>query len=779
MSQNTRRTVAAILTLGLAFGVGATTAINPAVASPTENGGVMVVPSSITPTVSTVTHGTVTINWDIVHPSADIGSYRVAIYDDSTKEIVRTTANTAILSRKAVFTGLPNGTYHAAILPYDMTNRPGVESNSVPFTISDFPGADQYCRTITNDNSIPYLGAGQSGPIGTTGNTVTVSDTRNTKNGSSWGAGYYWHDITPGGGAKTTWTFGNAINALSLVVAYNADTPSLPEDYGLTAYAADGTTVVWSKHYINVNASETINFATPVKTVKLTYMPGLQSGNGSLIKLSLPGASGSTQVCNTVSPLSTPNTVVGTASNVTIGTATVKWNMPKPSAAASYYMVNLYTDQYKNYQAASVDVGPGARQAVFTNLSDGTYYATVTAVSANGNPSVESNISNAFDIVGKMMYPVDVWASGTAAGNVTLHYRAPYNANGLTGYRIEYQINSPDWYFNESNTSLTKWVSVPANVDEDYHTYTVYNLPAWAHVSFRVAGKNSKGIGEYAYADGGTAAAEPRDFYAYTNQDKVDLSWSPSDYTPRGYKVQYSQNENFTGNVATKTYSANTTAVSLSGLKNGAWYYFRISIKQADGTYAPYYSYAQTYIADPYISDLTAKVSANAATFNWTAPTDYPVTGYRVEYTLDDIYFNAPKWMSVAANSTKATIFNLPTNAGIIVRIAPKTATGLGGWTYLTTRVESATIPAGYSASTSDGRITATWSQPAFPVMGYDIQWTTANTWDGASSNTIYAPEWTSQIINGMPRNTLVHIRISARTTNGNGPWVYLDQNTN
>jgi hypothetical protein len=182
MSSFYRRLTATAVCAALAFG-GVTIAM-PANAAPVapENNGIMVQPSNVTATVSAATRGTVTINWQIIHPSAIIGSYVITVYSDITNKVIATTKTTDILSRKAVFTGIADGTYHATVLPYSLQGVVGTESANAQFTIGSVAApAAPTNLTISNvldgTLTINWADAASTGANAPTAYRITYKDT--------------------------------------------------------------------------------------------------------------------------------------------------------------------------------------------------------------------------------------------------------------------------------------------------------------------------------------------------------------------------------------------------------------------------------------------------------------------------------------------------------------------------------------------------------------------------------------------------------------------------
>jgi titin len=376
-------------------------------------------------------------------------------------------------------------------------------------------------------------------------------------------------------------------------------------------------------------------------------------------------------------------------------------------------------------------------------------------------------------------------AAGVGSGQVKLTWCAPEDDGGqLTDYVIEQSLDGVTW------TTANDEVSTAT-------TSTVSGLTNGAKYTFRVAAKNSVGIGPRSPTIEGT----PKGPFAPTGlsaviapsggvgSGQVKLTWSaPADNTGVAAIGDYVIQRLVNGTTWTTINDGKSAATSytVSNLGNGTQYTFRVAGQNLYGAGNWSDQVQATPRGEPGPpGGLTAAVAPAAGVgsgevrLSWTAPAGdngAPVTDYRIDWST-----NGQLWMTFddgVSTATTATVTGL-TN-GTPYRLAVTARNIVGGRYGIQTEatpVWTPEAPDGLTAVVApadglqSGEVKLSWSAPSTngsAITDYRIEWSfDGQTWTTADDGVSTA---TTATVGGLTDFTSYTFRVAAQNGVGTGP---------
>ncbi|RJQ24382.1 fibronectin type III domain-containing protein [Candidatus Parcubacteria bacterium] len=391
------------------------------------------------------------------------------------------------------------------------------------------------------------------------------------------------------------------------------------------------------------------------------------------------------------------------------------------STTTTYSHAGLATGTAYTYKVSAIN-SAGASTA--SNESS----ATPTSSSSSGAPGAPTNLS----------------ATAVSGTQINLSWNAPSNNGGypITGYKIEYRIDSGSYTTLVSNTQSTTT------------TYSHTGLTSGQLYVYRVSAINSVGTGSTSSESSATptsssSASTPGTPTGLTataaSPTQINLSWNaPSSNggsAITGYKIEVKSGS---GSYTTLVSNTQSTATSFShtGLTTGTTYYYRVSAINAIGTGAS--TEASAVPKETTTPTLTATaVSPTSITLSWVPPSQtykQAITGYKIQEKIaTDTFVTIEERTS--STVTTYTITGLTTGDTYTYVVSAHFSLGASpisneaSATPTTTSApppsQPTTNPPGMPTSlaatpTSPTQINLTWNAPSnsggSPITGYKIE---------------------------------------------------------
>ncbi len=344
-------------------------------------------------------------------------------------------------------------------------------------------------------------------------------------------------------------------------------------------------------------------------------------------------------------------------------------------------------------------------QVQVTGLNPGqTYYWRVRSVNSVPAYSSWSSIAS-FVIAGgtTATYAVANWPTG----GTTVYTNRPelswylqgYNL-GITGFVVKYKKSSPpaDWLTyspvsNDENGGVYTGISASTfkkQIDVDLTYGATYY---WAVYAVGTTTFNPLGQGYFSVVGGPTATTIVNN-WPYNgitvNQTSLRFSWNVvgSELGIVDYQLVYSQSDVFAPGATTTVSNITNKYYDVSGLTDGATYYWKVRARYADNTYTNFSTVtyftvqggsaiviAQPVAANPDNIILTI----NSPQFSWYLPV--PVSQsvvYDLEYADNPYFLNSVKVENIFNNST--TINSLQPGKQYFWRVRAKNSDGISSY---------------------------------------------------------------------------------------------------
>ncbi len=483
--------------------------------------------------------------------------------------------------------------------------------------------------------------------------------------------------------------------------------------------------------------------ATPVNAAPITgtnyNVTGLTNGTTYYFTVKAINAVGLSGPSNEVSssPLigvPSPPTGLTATAGPNAAEVTLAWVEPADNGGCALQGYLIYDGtspgSVTNYVTATI--GAGTTEANITGLHDGTpYYFDVVAATLcsiiTGVYSPPSNVASATP--GTPSAPTLSAVPGSS--QVTLNWTAStFKGTGFLGYDV-YQGTAPG---GESSTPVTGCALISAI------TCTVTGLTDGTTYYFTVKGMNSLGLGNASNevpATPGTLPA-PTGLTATAGDTTVLLNWTaPLGNGLLGYDVYDATSpgsEPYGSPVNGGTLISKTaTTYTVTGLANGATYYFTVEAVNANGNSAPSNEASATPSGAPGApSGLTASSAFSIftgyyATLSWTAaaPNGSPISDYKILWGTSQTSLNKT-FDTGSTNTTYNGALGTTLTAGTpyYFEVVAVNANGTGGPSNEASITEGTpSAPTLSVGSAGNGTVTLTWTAPGYEgiLRGYNV----------------------------------------------------------
>lgn len=357
-------------------------------------------------------------------------------------------------------------------------------------------------------------------------------------------------------------------------------------------------------------------------------------------------------------------------------------------------------------------------QVQITGLTPGqTYYWRVRTVNSVPANSAWSSTAS-FVIAGgtTATYAVANWP----IGGVTVYTNRPelswylegYNL-GITGFIVKYKKSSPpaNWltyspgsndadggvYTGLSSTTFSKQIDVDLTYGATYY---------WAVYAIGTTTFNPLGQGHFTVV-GGPSSTTVVNNWPYdgivVNQTSIRFSWYIVGSTLGivDYELVYSQSDVFDPSVTTTVSNITHQYYDVSGLENGATYYWKVRARYADNTYTSFSTVtsftiqggSSIVIAQPVVaSPHNVLLKITSPEFSWYLPVPISVNvTYDLEYADNPYFINSTKIENISTNHI--SISSLEAGKQYFWRVRSRNIDGLSSYYSNTGRfgIESAT----------------------------------------------------------------------------------------
>jgi len=426
-------------------------------------------------------------------------------------------------------------------------------------------------------------------------------------------------------------------------------------------------------------------FTRAPSTATSAVVTPLVNGQSYVFRVTALNAAGSgtpSAASAVLTPVTVPGAPTGVVATAGDSQATLSWAPPASNGGSP---ITDYVVEYKRLSDAnwttftrSASTTPNA---VVTGLSNGfNYEFRVTARNAQGlgTPSAKSNGVTVRGLPGA---PTGV--TGTRGDSqVTVTWTAPANNGGaaITDYVVEYRrLRDTAWtVFSRPASTATSAV--------------VTGLVNGTNYTFRVTARNVVGLGTPSAESAGVTVygtpSAPTGLVGVSGDRQVSLTWSaPSSnggMAITNYIVEYRRASETAWTTFVRPASTATSAV-VTGLTNGANYFFRVTAVSVAGNSAPSaQSTALTPLAVPTApSGVTGTGRGGSVTLQWVAPTDNggaAITDYVIQYRVN---LTGTEWVTVSrapSTATTAILSGFTVRTGHLFRVAAVNAKGTSAW---------------------------------------------------------------------------------------------------
>jgi len=300
-----------------------------------------------------------------------------------------------------------------------------------------------------------------------------------------------------------------------------------------------------------------------------------------------------------------------------------------------------------------------------------TYYWAVR--SRSGSTTSDWSLAASFNITNTITsasYAVATWPNGLPPAIVytqtpALNWYLEGPSIGTGTFTVEYKINAPpaDWTtYSVGGNDANGGIYTPLSSSTFSQTTATLNFGATYYWAVFVTGSpapiNPLGEGSFmvtgAYADPPPVLAYPGDSVTVYGSS-VPLTWYLDGSAPRlsGYIVQYTQSDQYTPLLGSVPVSSSSETCTISGLIDGATYYWNVIANYTDGTttYSPWYSFTVntgsetiSSLVEPHIGGPThnLQLSTSSPMLSWmlSAPIAAKST-YQLELAANSNFSNA------------------------------------------------------------------------------------------------------------------------------------------
>ena len=396
-----------------------------------------------------------------------------------------------------------------------------------------------------------------------------------------------------------------------------------------------------------------------------------------------------------------PTGLTATAGNAQV---TLSWTSGGDGGAAiTRWEYGRFTTSVGQWTAVP-NSGPSTTSHTVTGLTNGEEYQfKVRAVNSVGN-GAESDASTG--VSPEAEKPPAPSKPTATAGNAQVSLSWTSGGNGgsaITGWKYQQKEGSGDF---------GDWTSIP-NSGASTTSYTVTNLTNGTSYQFKVLAVNAKGDGAASDASDaatpGTVPAAPTGLTATAGNGQVSLSWTAGDdggFDVTGWKYQQKEGSgNFGDWTSIPNSGASTRGYSVSRLKNGTSYQFKVRAVNAkgDGAESAAVSATPQGVVPLAATKPSATASRQAANtgyvdLSWTSGGDGGSTITRWDYRQSEDGGNFGSWTEVpnsGASTTSHRVTNLTNGTAYRFKVRAVNARGDGA----ESPASDPATPAGYAQS--------------------------------------------------------------------------------
>ena len=351
-------------------------------------------------------------------------------------------------------------------------------------------------------------------------------------------------------------------------------------------------------------------------------------------------------------------------------------------------------------------------------------------------------------------------------GQAMLAWDDPGNTT-ITGW--QYAIRTAGDY--------SPWTGIPGS-SAATTAHTVTGLDNGASYTFKLRAHNASGNG--AESDEATAIpvavpARPAGFTATAGDGRVSLQWSdPDDTTITGWQYRYKIENSYGPWTGIPGGGPTTTAHTVTGLKNGTAYTFKLRAHNASGNGAESDEVTATPIPVPTRpAGFSAMPGDGQVSLQWTTPNDATITGWQYRYRTEGGGYGP--WTGIPGSgptTTAHTVTGLDNGTAYIFKLRAINTSGNGAESDEATTIPVAVPakPAGFSATPGDGLVSLQWSDPNdATITGW--QYTVAST--GSYGPWIDIPgsgaTTTTHTVTDLNNGTAYTFKLRAVNASGNG----------
>ena len=429
-------------------------------------------------------------------------------------------------------------------------------------------------------------------------------------------------------------------------------------------------------------------------------------------------------------------------------------------------------------------VQPGIRLARGSTQSRGCVITFLAGLSCWGQmpnsyggdaSTVSSNISN---------------SSGFGAGVASVTPRSPVStvtSHGATSASLSWSVPDDggqailDYVVQYSSNNGLSWSTYDDGISS-LTSATVTGLTSGAIYNFRVAAKNTVGVGPYSNVVSEYPSTIPSaplvSVDSYSGDSATIVLSNPAQSgksggaVVTGWALEYSlDGSHWYPSVSPTRSNDYTFSALVANLQQGRTYFFRAAMLNRDGqgAYSPAISMIPAIV--PQAPVLTVQShAASSVSLSWSAPDDggQSLTDYVIQYSSD----HGASWSTFndgVSLSTSSVVTGLVSGTVYSFRVAGTNLLGVGTWSSLVTPQATASAPLISSVATAVGRANITFSAPAenggSEISNYEYSTDGGSTWVNASPAQTTSP----LVISGLSNGTTYSVKLRAVNSLGAG----------
>ena len=388
-----------------------------------------------------------------------------------------------------------------------------------------------------------------------------------------------------------------------------------------------------------------------------------------------------------------------------------------PSAAGTYY---LGVSSYDNK-----DYNPTSAGSSTSNGTQGDYTLTVTRTAKLSTPTLNASV-------------IDSRSISVTVGSVS----------NASGYTLQYSTNQN--FANATTMSVSPGTTTISSLSEN----TTYYIRVMA-----------TGTGNYSNSDYATKSVKtpgklsaPSLSLTTNGTNAIDVTVG-SVANASGYTLEYSTNSNFSNSV-TRSVSAGT--MTISGLNENTWYYFRVMATGTGDYCDSNYTSKSAKTASKLPAPSLSVIANGANAINVTVGAVSNASGYTLQYSTNSNFTNATT-MNVSAGTR--TISSLNENTTYYFRVM---ATGSGNYCnsdYSVTKsvkTPSKLLAPSLSVNTLGPKEIDVTVGSVANASGYSLQYSTNQDFSNATTKSVSAGTST---VGGLRADTTYYFRVMATGT--------------